>query len=177
MGKIKFLEREIIVHIISYLRVIINERDNISLQKIFTFSFSNISLKMKKIFDNADKNKMLYWNEINNLDSSKDNDYKKVESFIKFINFLKEKVSTEEPYFFIEQIIDFIKLEKKMISFSFDEEDEQLINLLKQMTLFLTDKYYTNSIINGKENSDDEEEKLEKTNNKVEDNDLISEDK
>ena len=64
-----------------------------------------------------------------------------------------------------------------MISFSFDEEDEQLINLLKQMTLFLTDKYYTNSIINGKENSDDEEEKLEKTNNKVEDNDLISEDK
>ena len=178
VGKIKFLEREIIVHIISYLRVIINERDNISLQKIFTFSFSNISLKMKKIFDNADKNKMLYWNEINNLDSSKDNDYKKVESFIKFINFLKEKVSTEEPYFFIEQIIDFIKLEKKMISFSFDEEDEQLINLLKQMTLFLTDKYYTNSIINGKENSDDdEEEKLEKTNNKVEDNDLISEDK
>ena len=177
VGKIKFLEREIIVHIISYLRVIINERYNISLQKIFTFSFSNISLKMKKIFDNADKNKMLYWNEINNLDSSKDNDYKKVESFIKFINFLKEKVSTEEPYFFIGQIIDFIKLEKKMISFSFDEEDEQLINLLKQMTLFLTDKYYTNSIINGKENSDDEEEKLEKTNNKVEDNDLISEDK
>ena len=161
VGKIKFLEREIIVHIISYLRVIINERDNISLQKIFTFSFSNISLKMKKIFDNADKNKMLYW----------------IESFIKFINFLKEKVSTEEPYFFIEQIIDFIKLEKKMISFSFDEEDEQLINLLKQMTLFLTDKYYTNSIINDKENSDDEEEKEEKTNNKVEDTDLISEDK
>ena len=68
IGKIKFLERDIIVHIISYLRIIINQNDNISLQKIFNLSFNNISLKMKNLFDEADKNTITYWSIINNFD-------------------------------------------------------------------------------------------------------------
>jgi DNA helicase-2/ATP-dependent DNA helicase PcrA len=144
IGKIKFLEREIIVHIISYLRLIINQNDNISLQKIFNYSFSDISLKMKKIFDDADKNQNSYWNIINNLDSYKKKIKKpeKIINFIKFIEFLKEKVTTEEPLYLIEQIVDYINSISKKQNLLFEEEDSKLIKLLKQMTYYLTTKYY-----------------------------------
>ena len=158
VGKIQFLDREIIVHIISYLRVLINEKDNISLQKIFSFSFSEISLKMKKIFDKADKIKELYWTSINALDSSKDTDYKKVEKFLKFIILLKKQINKEEPNYFIEQIVEFIKQNQNMFSISFNEEDKQLISLLKNMTEFLTNRYYQNMTIKYIDYSEEEEE-------------------
>ena len=156
VGKIQFLDREIIIHIISYLRLLINEKDNISLQKIFSFSFSEISLKMKKIFDKADKNKELYWTSINTLDFSKDKDYKKIEKFLEFINFLKKEINFQEPTYFIEQIVEFIKVNQNMFSISFNEEDEQLIALLKNMTEFLTYKYYQNMTIKYIDNSEEE---------------------
>ena len=144
IGKIKFLEREIIIHIISYLRLIMNQNDNISLQKIFNLSFSEISLKMKKLFDEADKNQISYWNAINNLDSykSKIKNFEKIGNFIKFINNLKGKVLEEEPLYLIEKIVDFINANIQSNNLLFEEEDNKLILLLKQMTIYLTKKYY-----------------------------------
>lgn len=144
IGKIKFLERDIIVHIISYLRLVINQNDNISLQKIVNYSFSDISLKMKKIFDDADKKQISYWNIINNLDSIKKTikDPEKIIKFIDLIKFLKEKVTTEEPIFLIEQILDHIKSISKNQNLLFEEEDSKLIDLLRQMARYLTEKYY-----------------------------------
>jgi len=144
IGKIKFLEREIIVHIISYLRLIINQNDNISLQKIVNYSFSDISLKMKKIFDDADKKQISYWDIINHLDSYKKTikDLEKINKFIQFIEFLKEKVTTEEPLYLIEQITDYINSISKKQNLLFEEEDSKLIKLLKQMASYLTAKYY-----------------------------------
>ena len=140
IGKIKFLERDIIVHIISYLRIIINQNDNISLQKILNFSFSEISLKLKKTFDEADKNQISYWKVINNLDSYKKKlqNEEKIKNFVKFINLLKEKAITEEPLYLIEEIVNFVNSSSLML----DDEDNKLIILLKQMTSFLTQKYY-----------------------------------
>ena len=144
IGKIKFLERDIIVHIISYLRLVINQNDNISLQKIVNYSFSDISLKMKKIFDDADKKQISYWNIISNLDSIKKTikDPEKIIKFIDLIKFLKEKVTTEEPIFLIEQILDHIKSISKNQNLLFEEEDSKLIDLLRQMARYLTEKYY-----------------------------------
>ena len=144
IGKIKFLERDIIVHIISYLRLVINQNDNISLQKIVNYSFSDISLKMKKIFDDADKKQISYWNIISNLDSIKKTikDPEKIIKFINLIKFLKEKVTTEEPIFLIEQILDHIKSISKNQNLLFEEEDSKLIDLLRQMARYLTEKYY-----------------------------------
>ena len=144
VGKINFLETEIIEQIISYLKIIINEKDNISLQKIFNLSFGDIRAKMKKLFDKADQNKIFYWKIINNLDFSKNDNYKMIESFIQFIKFLKTKIGFEEPLFFINEIIGFIKSNPTLISFSFDEENEQLIKSLMKMTSFLTRKYKDN---------------------------------
>ena len=141
VGKINFLEKDIISLIISYLRIIINENDNISLQKIFNLSFTNINQKIKNIFDKADKNKKPYWFFINGIDSNKDSHFKIIDSFRKFIIFLKNKIDNEKPIFFIEQIVDFIKSNRYSISSSFEEEDEQLIIALKNMTEFLTQKY------------------------------------
>jgi len=165
IGKIKFLEREIIVHIISYLRIIINQNDNISLQKIINYSFSDISLKVKKIFDDADKKQISYWNIINNLDSYKKNikNPEKIINFIKFIEFLKEKVITEEPLYLIEQIANYINSISKKQNSLFEEEDSKLIKILKQMALYLTKKYYNdccdykekNKIIEQKEQNED----------------------
>ena len=144
IGKIKFLEREIIVHIISYLRVIINQNDNIALQKIFNLYFSENSLKIKKLFDEADKNQISYWNVINNIDSIKKKfkNPEKISNFIKFINFLKEKVITEEPLYIIEQIVNYINPILISSNSLFEEEEKKLIVLLKQMTDYLTKKYY-----------------------------------
>lgn len=162
VGKIKFLEREIIVHIISYLRIIINQNDNISLQNIFNYSFSDISLKMKKIFDDADKKQISYWNIINNLDNlqKKIKHTEKITKFIKFIEFLKEKVTIEEPMYLIEQIAAHITKNQNLL---FEEEDSKLIDLLKQMAFYLTKKYYNdycdfkdkNKIIEQKEQNQD----------------------
>ena len=166
IGKIKFLEREIIVHIISYLRIIINQNDNISLQKIFNLSFSEISLKMKKIFDEADKNKISYWKVINDLDSLKKKlkNTQKISNFIKFINFLKEKVVTEEPLYLIEQIVDYINPLIVSNNSLFEEEDKKLIILLKQMADYLTKKYYNdccdNKIRNIKKEKEEKKENL-----------------
>ena len=162
IGKIKFLEREIIVHIISYLRIVINENDNISLQKIFSLSFNDINLKMKKLFDEADKNQSSYWKTINNFDliDKKLKNPGKIVNFIKFINFLKEKIITEEPLFLIEQIVNFMKSN----NIFFDQEDQKLIGILKQMADYLT-KYYYNECcdnknkINHKKESQEENKK------------------
>ena len=144
IGKIKFLERDIIVHIISYLRIIINQNDNISLQKIFNLTFSDISLKMKKIFDDADKKQISYWNVINSISSStlKLKNLEKISTFIKFINYLKEIMVTKEPLYLIEQIVIYINSTTKINNSLFEEEDNKLIALLKQMADFLTKKYY-----------------------------------
>ena len=171
IGKIKFLEREIIVHIISYLRIIINQNDNISLQKIFNLSFSDISLKMKTIFDETDKDQISYWNIINNSDlmrtKLKNPEKKeKIDKFIQLINFLKQKVIIEEPLFLIEHIVTFINsLSNSNNILSDEEEDNKLIILLKQMADFLTHKYY-NDCCDGNN----------KDNNKIEkDKDIINE--
>ena len=163
-GKVNFLETEIIVLIISYLKIIINEKDNISLQKIFNFSFSDISLKIKKLFDKADKNKTFYWKGINNLEFSKNGIYEKVKSFIEFVNLLKTKIGFEEPCFFIKKIVDFIKSNKSLISFQFDPENEKLIESLMKMTSFLTKKFKDNIEKNQKNKSE----------KKIEDDDLIN---
>ena len=166
IGKIKFLEREIIVHIISYLRIIINQNDNISLQKIFNLSFNEINSKMKKIFDEADKNKISYWKVINDLDSLKKKlkNTQKISNFIKFINFLKEKVVTEEPLYLIEQIVDYINPLIVSNNSLFEEEDKKLIILLKQMADYLTKKYYNdccdNKIRNNKKENQQKKENL-----------------
>ena len=183
IGKIKFLEREIIVHIISYLRIVINESDNISLQKLFSLSFNEINVKMKKIFDEADKNQISYWKTINNSDlmNNKLKHPGKILNFIKFIQFLKEKVLTEEPLFLIEEIVKFIKSN----NIYFDQEDDKLIALLKQMADYLTKFYYNeccdnkNKINQNKENeeqnkkrrlSDSDESESELNNNKINEN-------
>ena len=163
-GKVNFLETEIIVLIISYLKIIINEKDNISLQKIFNFSFSDISLKIKKLFDKADKNKTFYWKVINNLEFSKNGIYEKVKSFIEFVNLLKIKIGFEEPCFFIKKIVDFIKSNKSLVSFQFDPENEKLIESLMKMTSFLTKKFKDNIEKNQKNKSE----------KKIEDDDLIN---
>ena len=166
IGKIKFLERDIIVHIISYLRIIINHNDNISLQKIINLSFSDISLKMKNIFDEADKEQISYWDIINNSDlmrkTLKNPEKKeKIEKFVKFINFLKEKITTEEPLFLIEHIVTFINsLSNSNNILSDEEEDNKLIALLKQMADFLTHQYYNECCDgNHKENNKIEKDK------------------
>ena len=174
IGKIKFLEREIIVHIISYLRIIINENDNLSLQKILNLSFSEITLKLKKIFDDADKNQMSYWKVINNLNSYKkklDNE-EKIKNFIVFIDFLKQKAITEEPLYLIEQIVNYISASSNSNSLLFDDEDNKLIILLKQMANFLTQKYYNDCCDNKIDNNViDEKNKLEQKKNHESDSD------
>ena len=176
IGKIKFLERDIIVHIISYLRIIINQNDNISLQKIFNLSFNNISLKMKNLFDEADKNKITYWNIINNFDliKKKLKHPEKIENFINFINFLKQKVLTEEPLFLIEQIVNFINSISKSNNILFDEEDNKLIALLKQMAYFLTHKYYNDCCDDKIKKNKKIEKENDKENNKDKDKENIS---
>ena len=131
----------------------------------FNYSFSDISLKMKKIFDDADKNQSSYWNKINNLDSYKKKikNPEKIINFINFIEFLKKKVTTEEPLYLIEQIVDYINSISKKQNLLFEEEDSKLINLLKQMTYYLTTKYYNdccnykdkNKIFEQKEKNED----------------------
>ena len=156
VGKIPFLDRDIIAQIISYLRVILNEKDNISLQKIFSFSFNELRIKMKKIFDKADKNKEIYWNVIvNNLTKSKSKTNDKIKQFIDFIKFLKGKIYEEEPCYFIEQVLKFIE---KTNSFQFDDEDTQLIISLKNIAEYLTNKYHQNLIKNENDNSFEGEE-------------------
>ena len=155
MGKISFLDNKIIVLIISYLRLLINEKDNISLQKIFSFSFNCISSKMKKIFDKADKSQEYYWNVINNLKPSKnDNTYILIKKFITFINSLKEQITMKEPIYFVEKIIEFIKS-----SFSFNEGDEDLISLFNNMAEFLTQKYHSYLRINDDDGSKENKSK------------------
>ena len=146
VGKINFLEKEIIEHILCYLRILINETDNIALQKIFNLSFNDLNLKIKKIFDKADKNNNSYWYSINNIDLSKEKEFNKIESFIKLINYLKNKIDYENPLFFIEKIIEYIKAIKSLNHSSLNEEDEESINLLKCMTQFLMEKYNNNDI-------------------------------
>jgi superfamily I DNA/RNA helicase len=99
---------------------------------------------MKKIFDDADKKQISYWNIISNLDSIKKTikDPEKIIKFIDLIKFLKEKVTTEEPIFLIEQILDHIKSISKNQNLLFEEEDSKLIDLLRQMARYLTEKYY-----------------------------------
>ena len=169
IGKIKFLEREIIVHIISYLRIIINQNDNISLQKIFNLSFREISLTMKKIFDEADKTQISYWNvinKINNSDSFKKKLKKpeKISNFIKFINLLKEKVITEEPLYLIEKIVNYINSLIISNNLLFEEEDNKLIIILKQMADYLTKKYYNDCCDNKMRNINKKEKEEEKKN-------------
>ena len=173
IGKIKFLEREVIVYIISYFRIIINENDNISLQKILNISFSEISLKLKNLFDEADKNQISYWKVINNLDSLKKKfiGQEKIKDFITFIDFLKKKAITEEPLYLIEQLVNYMNNTLKLNSSIFDEEDEKLIILLKQMAHFLTQKYYNdccdNKIDNNniKENNNVKQQKINENDN------------
>ena len=156
IGKIPFLNRDIIEQIISYLRIVLNEKDNISLQKIFSFSFNELRVKIKKIFDKADKNKEIYWNVIiNNLTKSKSKNNDKIDQFIEFIKFLKEKIDEEEPSYFIEQIVEFIE---KTNSFPLDEEDIQLIISLKNIAEYLTNKFQQNLIANNKSSSIDLDE-------------------
>ena len=168
IGKIKFLERDIIVHIISYLRIIINQNDNISLQKIFNLSFCDISLKMKKIFDEADEKQISYWNIINNLNPSslKSKNIEKISTFIKFIEHLKEKMITKEPLYLIEEIVTYINSVMKINNTLFEEEDNKLIVLLKQMADFLTKKYY-NYLCGNKINNNAKKQKEKENENKI----------
>ena len=168
IGKIKFLERDIIVHIISYLRIIINQNDNISLQKIFNLSFCDISLKMKKIFDEADEKQISYWNIINNLNPSslKSKNIEKISTFIKFIEHLKEKMITKEPLYLIEEIVTYINSVMKINNTLFEEEDNKLIVLLKQMADFLTKKYY-NDLCGNKINNTAKKQKEKENENKI----------
>ena len=172
IGKIKFLEREVIVYIISYLRIIINENDNISLQKILNISFSEISLKLKNLFDEADKNQISYWKIINNLDSFKKKfvGQEKIQNFITFIEFLKQKAITEEPLYLIEQIVNYMNDSLKLNCSIFDEEDDKLIILLKQMADFLTQKHY-NDCCDNKMNDNYIEEKNNSKLQKINEND------
>ena len=117
---------------------------------------------MKKLFDEADKNQSSYWKTINNFDliDKKLKNPGKIVNFIKFINFLKEKIITEEPLFLIEQIVNFMKSN----NIFFDQEDQKLIGILKQMADYLT-KYYYNECcdnknkINHKKESQEENKK------------------
>ena len=165
VGKINFLEKEIIEHILCYLRILINETDNIALQKIFNLSFKDINLKIKKIFDKADKDKNSYWYSINNIDLSKEKEFNKIESFIKLINYLKNKIDYENPLFFIEKIIEYIKSIKSLNRSSFNEEDEESINLLKCMTQFLMEKYNNNKKCDNNPDEFNESEKNVRSNN------------
>ena len=180
IGKVNFLETEIIVLIISFIKIIINENDNISLQKIFNFCFSDISSKIKKLFDNADKSKTFYWKVINNLDFSKNGNNGKVKSFIEFVNFLKTKIGLEEPYFFIKEIVDFLKSNQSLISVSIAGENNQLIESLMKTASSLAQKFKDNIQRNEiNENNLEKERQIDENNlilNKKDEIDFIFED-
>ena len=144
IGKIKFLEREIIAHILAYLKIIVNPKDNISILKIINYSPNGNKLKL--VFDNADKNGISYWEAIHNmLIYMNKNDYlKEINKIIELITSLKKDYQKLQPIEIIDKIIYFIN--KNSPQYTNNDEDKILIVKMRSLTSNLTENY-KNSII------------------------------
>ena len=128
-GGFKFYDRTEIRNIVSYLRIFVNAKDQISLLKIINFPRRSVGeVAQKKLVESA---KNLNKTVLEMLEEGSFEDkkiLKKLENFIKNYEILKEDFKKLKLYDFVKKLIKLFEIESAYSSKS-SEDEERLANI------------------------------------------------
>ena len=132
VGGVKFYDRKEIKDVIAYLRLIVNEFDLISFERIINFPTRGIGkTTVKKIIDLAQKKSVNVLELIKNTDQINIGQKQKnsIKNFIEIINNAKLNISKCKPINIVKNIIESISLKEYYLEQATDEAFDRWANV------------------------------------------------